>query len=696
MRIRTLMVMGVALSASACGGTQKNAAVGDGANETEKGLGEYAASKGGLASLNGGSTTPASVPDGLHLDLVEKDKPVKLDGVLLEWPARVPAKQAVKGTTKSSMTIALQYDDARLYIGAEVFDEKLVRTDKFGDGEDHASLVLAFPTATGALVAYEIGLYAGKPGESAGSVRHLAGPRRGRAIDGAKIVEAPIDKGYTFEASVPWASMPEARLVRVGLRGAARYYDADAPGQVTAILATGAGDAATPTALPPLPDEAEQSMIEQLLSPKALADQPPKFEAFADVGGDAMKERIAVFGPYLVVVGPGYLGGNKFFFKDVAGEVTGLEVRDVTGRGKADILVRRRRAQASTGASSATTSNTSITRESFEVLSVFGDSEPQTTFAHEIAVVGDGKKVVNSVHAASKEIEVTTEAGGGWDATTYREPIASDMEPILFPWGAVRSHTFHFDGKTFVRSKEVSKAASGPATAPSASPAPPSIRPQQPPTPPVRSGGDLAQQVFDLYKKDRGVPEGQKPRIDLQVHVQGDARPERVVLIGRDIVVFGPGFKGGTSYAYITLSQFADAADVHDLSARDLTGDGAADLVLHGVIRRTVSGSPDPVELDVLFIYELRNEALSRVFAIETGREQTKKRIQGLVQFIPAQAGKGFDVDVQPGRATGWTEKTYPWTQEQPGGGALEPVLLPWGGITRVRYAYNGTQYAKQ
>ena len=173
-------------------------------------------------------------------------------------------------------------------------------------------------------------------------------------------------------------------------------------------------------------------------------------------------------------------------------------------------------------------------------------------------------------------------------------------------------------------------------------------------------------------------------------------RPERVVLVGRDIVVFGPGFKGGTSYAYITLSQFADAADVHDLSARDLTGDGAADLVVRGVIRRTVSGSPDPVELDVLFIYELRNEALSRVFAIETGREQTKKRIQGLVQFIPAQGGKGFDVDAQPGRATGWTEKTYPWTQEQPGAGTLEPVLLPWGGIARVRYSYNGTQYAKQ
>jgi hypothetical protein len=689
MQSRSFMWMAAAFAAIACGGAPGKSTTP--ADDSDKGLGEYAASKGGLASLNGGSTSPASVPDGLHLDLVEKERPVKLDGVLLEWPARAAAKQAIKGSTKSSMTIAVQYDDGRLYIGGEVFDEKLVRTDKFGDGEDHASLVLAFPTASGALVAYELGLYAGKPGESAGSVRFVSGSRKGRAIDGAKIVEAPIDKGYSFEASVPWASMPEARLVRVGLRGAARYYDADTVGQISAILATGAGDTSTPSALPPLPDEAEQSMIEQLLSPKALADQPPKFEAIADVGGDAMKERIAVFGPYLVVAGPGYLGGNKFFFKDTAGEVTGLDVRDVTARGKADILLRRRRQVSSSGSSA-----TGATRESFEVLSVFGDSEPQTTFAHEIAVSADGKKIVNSVHAAAKDIEVAIEPGGGWDASTYREPIASDMEPILFPWGAVRSQTFHFDGKTFVKSKEVAKPESGSAAPSSAPRAPPSIHPQEPPTPRVKSGGDLAQQVFEQYKKDRGVSDGTKPRVDLQVQVQGDARPERVVLIGRDIVVFGPGFKGGTSYAYITLSQFADAADVLDLSARDLTGDGAADLVVRGVMRRNASGSPDPVELDVLFIYEIRGESLSRIFAIETGREQAKKRIQGLVQIIPAEGGKGFDVDVQPGRATGWTEKTYPWTQEQPGAGALEPVLLPWGGIAHLRYSYNGTQYAKR
>jgi hypothetical protein len=66
-----------------------------------------------------------------------------------------------------------------------------------------------------------------------------------------------------------------------------------------------------------------------------------------------------------------------------------------------------------------------------------------------------------------------------------------------------------------------------------------------------------------------------------------------------------------------------------------------------------------------------------------------------MVQFVPAKSGKGFDIDARPGLARGWTEKTFPWRQEQPGAGQVEPLLLPWGGISSVRYTYNGSEYAK-
>ena len=52
-----------------------------------------------------------------------------------------------------------------------------------------------------------------------------------------------------------------------------------------------------------------------------------------------------------------------------------------------------------------------------------------------------------------------------------------------------------------------------------------------------------------------------------------------------------------------------------------------------------------------------------------------------------------WTVDVRPGLARGWTKRTYPWAQEQPGG-ALEPLLLPWGGVPNLRYAWDGAKFA--
>ena len=81
----------------------------------------------------------------------------------------------------------------------------------------------------------------------------------------------------------------------------------------------------------------------------------------------------------------------------------------------------------------------------------------------------------------------------------------------------------------------------------------------------------------------------------------------------------------------------------------------------------------------MLFVYQVGADSIDRIFGIETGREQGAKSVQGLVQFIPSPGGKSFDILAAPGRATGWTEKTYPWAQDTPGSGSVEPLLLPWG-----------------
>ncbi len=658
--------LALALTVSACGGASGTETVGpaktpEGASDP--GFTDYAAAH-GIQTLNGGGgDTPEVTADGLRLEAIDKDKPIKLDGVPTEWPPFAKAGVAIKGSSKSSMTIGLQYDEAKVYVGADVKDAS------FAVGRDHVSLVLSIPEPSGTYATYDIGFYPGKPGESEGSVR--AG---GRVVPGAKIVEAPESGGYTFEAIVPWSALPEGRSTRVGIHGAARYVEGEDE------IATGPVDLRHPSAMAWVPSEPELSMIEQFLAPKGLTKIPPSFEAVADLTGDGVRERIAVYEHYLTICGSSYLGGTGFFFREMSGDLVRLDVRDATGRGKGDVVLRRR---VNLGSS---------TREYLEVLSAMGNNEePKVTFAHEIAVrQSDSKHIDNAVRLARGEIEVSVEPPSNWDALSYQEPIASDIEPILFPWGAVRSQTWRWDGSRFAKAKEIAQREQVPSGGTVDHPPP---HPIEPPTPKVSRGGRLSDQVLDQYRKDRTVGAEVAPTADLRVQVAGDGRPERVVLIGRDIVVFGPGFKGGTGYAYVTLAQFADASDVTNMSARDLTGDGAADIIVRGVRHMRTDGGN--VDSEVLFVYDVAGESIARVFAIETARERSNKRVQGLVQFIPAPGNKSFDVLAAPGRATGWTEKTYPWAQDPLGGADIEPVILPWSGIGAVRYRWNGSQFAK-
>jgi hypothetical protein len=670
MRIASALPFVLAVGAAACGGGARAPETGatqvPPADPSDPDFAAYAATH-GIATLNGGGgETQEVTADGLRLELLDKDKPVKLDGVLTEWPAPAKADVVIQGSAaKTGLKISLQYDDARLYVGADVTDASFVA------GQDHVSLLLAVPQPGGGFATYDVALYAGKPGESEGSVRY----GRRNAIPGAKIVEAPTATGYTFEATVPWSALPEARTTRVGIHGAARYFDGEN------LIATGPGDAQHPAAMPLVPSEPELSMIEQLLTPKSLTKTAPSVDVVADLTGDGIRERVAVFDHYLTICGTSFMGGTGFFFRDLGGDLVKLEVRDVTGRGKQDLIVRRRIPVGETE------------REYVEVMSLSSSTdEPKVAFAHEVAVRQGDKHIDNSMHIARGEVEVAVEPAVGWDALSYKEPIMSDVEPILFPWGAVRSQSWHWDGSKFSKGKEVAQKEQIPGGGTPDHPAP--VHPMEPPTPKVSKGGDLSARVLDQYRKDRGVPADAAPKVDLKVHVFGDGRPERVVLIGRDVVVFGPGFKGGLAYAYVTLSQFADARDISDLSARDLTGDGAADLVVRGVRRQ--SGEGGPVESELMFVYQVGSDSIDRVFGIETGREQGAKRVQGLVQFIPAPGGKAFEVLAAPGRATGWTEKSYPWAQDAPGNGSVEPLLLPWGGVASVRYHWTGSQFEKE
>jgi hypothetical protein len=477
------------------------------------------------------------------------------------------------------------------------------------------------------------------------------------------------------------------------MRASFKYHDGDGANE-NGVLGTSGGSVDKANELAALPIAAEQAVLEGLLEQKGLAGTKPKIDVYADVAGDDRKERVSVFGRFFTICGPGYRKGKQFFWREVAGEIVSLEPSPITGRGatKEDLVVRRRATSGTPGA------------PSHDILEVWtfpaNGEEPTTIFAAQIAIAAaDGKhRVSNSARITPKEIEIAVEPAVGWDAASFNEPMADNMEPILLPWGTVKSKTYKLEGGKFTKSGEVAQAgapapamAAATAAAPARAPTPTS--PERTEATPSRSGSDLGKAVLETYMKDAGIAPGTKPRFDLEVNVDGDGKPERVVMFGRDVVVLGPSFKNGVGYARISMTQFAEDKDLTELTARDLTGDGAAELVVRG--SRHAKAGGETVDIEGLFVYQVKGGGIARVFAIETGREMGGKRVQGLVQFVPAKTGKGLDIDARPGKATGWTQQNYPWAQDKSGNGSnIEPLLLPWGGIAETRYAWNGTHFA--
>lgn len=690
-RLRLSLPIGLCALAACGDGTGKSAlkTPAGNAGTTEphsESIGALAAAQGGIAALGGAgnreqsSGTEVAFAGPLRLESLSRKNPPKLDGMVKEWHLRSPAKDSLSGKTDGlGLDVAVQASDETLWLAAEVVDPSLVRSASSGSFDDHVTMTIAFPGARGALKAYEVGFWPGTPGSAPGAVKWTTGPGAGQKIAGAKLVESDVKGGVTIEATIPWSAFPEAENVRVGMRAAFRYHDGDGA-RVTGVLGTGGGSVESPGELPALPIAAEHAVVTGLLEEKGLSATKPKIDVYADVAGDGRRERISVFGRFFTICGPGYRKGQQFFWREVVGDIVSLEAVSVTGRAKEDLAVRRR---VTSGSSS---------HEILEVWSIASGEEPTTLFAHEIAIASsDGKKrVSNATRLSAKEIEVSVEPAAGWDASSFGENVAGDVDPILLPWGTVRSATFKLENGRFVKAGEVAQAGSA---TPLSSSEKVEAAPRVLPTPPVQKGSDLGNQVLAVYIQDARIAPGTKPRFDLQVHVDEDPKPERVVVYGRDIVVLGPSFKNGTGYARMSLTQFSEDRDVSELTARDLDGDGAAELVVRGT-RRVKSTNDDAVEIDGLFVYRVRGGNIARVFAIETGRETGGKRVQGLVQFVPAKGGKGFEVDVRPGSAKGWTEQSYPWPQDKPGAGTIEPLLLPWGNVTSVRYAWNGTAFA--
>jgi hypothetical protein len=306
--------------------------------------------------------------------------------------------------------------------------------------------------------------------------------------------------------------------------------------------------------------------------------------------------------------------------------------------------------------------------------------------------------VENDVRVSANSIEVAQGKAEGFEPETYAEPLATEMRSALLPWQSIFSRTFRMKGGKFeaVSEKTWTPKVSPGKGRPQASAASDAI-----PTPAQDAASGAPQRalnpdeqmdrLYALYRKERNATG--RPNFDLVADVAADDQPERVVIHGRDIVVLGKNFRSGTSYAFIGMGGITDPKDVTEASTRDVTGDGKAEIlvrcVMHSKVSKALGGGM--VERRAFLVYQVQGETLTRIFGAEIARAVGKQQIVSNLSFEPGK--KGTSMLLRPGRAVGWTEKTYPFPIDTSPAGGLEPLLVPWGEIKARRYSFDGTTF---
>lgn len=631
-------------------------------------LGCWSALLCGGAFFSNVRTSEAALTSASAFRIDKVEKAPSVDGLPSEWPRDlIKLGSSVKGAPSAadlSAKAAITYDDKNFYFAVDVTDDVL----RGGGDGDHVDWVVSIDGVTSTL-----SLHPGVPGKSAGKA--MLG---GTQLKDAKVVEAPRKGGWTLEASVPFTAIPGAASTRIGLRGAVLVHDADASSTVEAIVGSTAGA----DTLAPILTTSEQSLVDGMVKDKKLGE--PSFELIANVTGDATKERVLVFGQHVAVVGPAYRSGSEFYWNDmsVAGSTMSIDrvdSRDFDGDGRAELFFVKR----------FTKSGQKTKRDVAHVYSFGANETADLVFQHEVGISNAKGSIKNEVSlttdGAKPAILIKPGSAKGLDEKNYDEATEGSFDPLLLPWGTIDSQTYKWKGKGLSKVAEKTHAKPVAATPEAPKPiegkAPPAEKP---------SADKNAENVHSLFKKDRKVKG--TPKVDLFADCAEGTEAERVVLHGRDLAVFGPGFKKGAAYVFTTLP-FAAAEDVKSVSAKDVTGDGKAELLVRGVLKAKGPNKED-VDREIEFVYRVSSEGVKRVFAAEVSRSIGKQQILGAISFAASKnQGK---VTLSASKAVGFTKENYPFNQDAGAVGGIEPLLLPWSEKRELKYKWTGAAFEKE
>ncbi|MEM7609471.1 MAG: hypothetical protein AAF411_29340, partial [Myxococcota bacterium] len=362
--------------------------------------------------------------------------------------------------------------------------------------------------------------------------------------------------------------------------------------------------------------------------------------------GDDAPESVALVGRFVVVYGRAYRGGEGYDFLALpverSGDVLALDLRDLTGNGKAELIVEYRQR------------NAAGTREIWRVFRFSGESVDPLFAIEKAKESGDGRveSQLRVIPGRPPRIEVRARPSRA-DPADFREAGASDAVPILVPWGPVASRTYQWDGRTFaVQRERANRSYRAPAPeAPHVAGAAATEQTRPAAAPTLRDMMRAARDAAGL----RG-----RPTFTEDANLAGGPELERAAIFGSTLIAVGPGIRGGQGYVQVALAPEGRSVEVRRFRATDLTGDGRAELLLE--VREG-----GEFERDVLVVQRfVAGGSFSRALQRTIGVRQGQLRLRNEVRT------RGGRLVIAPGEARGWNGSSWPFARDAAG------PLLPW------------------
>jgi hypothetical protein len=348
---------------------------------------------------------------------------VQLDGILDDW-------QEVEGIDVGgrdpnlSFTLKCNVEPNALLLLVDVRDNYFVRTKQARPGEDHITLTLGGRP----LVIY--------PGDARGiPTRVTWGPAT--PAKGVRAFSALQDKGYAVELELPLGTVPGYRA-GMPLKFKAEVADCDSKAQLKT-------ERTVDTEGSIMFAEGDNA-LDSFLKDRGLRKSDIYFDRGVALGGKSGVRVLLAAGKdrqYLAAISDGFTYVELPY--RARADLKDSRVLDLAGDGR-QALVLRYVERGGQGA-----------REVLGIWRVVSESQIERVFAAEVGKSAGANHVEDKVSfiKRGRATDVLIEAGAasGFSAANFKEEPASDMVPILLPWGDDRRARYQFSGDQYRRAQ---------------------------------------------------------------------------------------------------------------------------------------------------------------------------------------------------------------------------------------------------